>query len=86
MLAIKAVVIAIFVILIGVPLYAIPATLTLPVGPRPGVKELTIQQAAAQLRNSGIKDWELVEAARALVAERMQYSRRNSFDSSGEIW
>ena len=82
MLAIRAVVIAIFVILIGVPLYAIPATFTLPAGARPGVEELTIQQAAAHLRSTGKKDWELVEAARVLVAERMQYSRRNSFDSS----
>lgn len=86
MLAIKAVVIAIFVILIGVPLYAIPATLTLPVGLRPGLEDLTIHQAAVQLRSSGKTDWELVEAARALVAERMQYSRRNSFDSSGRAF
>lgn len=86
MLAIKAVLIAIIVILIGVPLYGVPATLTLPRGPRPGVEELTIQQAAAQLRSSGKTDWELVEAARAMVAERMQYSRRNSFDSSGRAF
>jgi PDZ domain-containing secreted protein len=86
MLAIKAVVIAITVILIGVPLYAVPATFTLPGGPRPGVKELTIQKAAAQLRSSGKTGWELVEAARALVAERMQYSRRNSFDHSGRAF
>jgi hypothetical protein len=83
MIIIKAFLIALMVILIGIPLYAIPATITLPAGPRPGLQELTIQQAAAQLRESGKTNWELVEAARALVAERMQYSRRNSFDSSG---
>ena len=56
MLVIKAVLIALIVILIGVPLYAVPATLTLPAGPRSGVEELTIQQAAAQLRNSRVTD------------------------------
>jgi hypothetical protein len=67
-------------ILIGVPLYAIPATLTLPPGTRPGIVELTIAQAAQDLKKTGLADWELVETARALVADRMQYSRRNSFD------
>lgn len=68
------------VIILGVPLYALPATLTLPSGPRPGIEKMTIAQAAQQLRESGKEDWSLVEAARTLVAERMQYSRRNSFD------
>jgi transglutaminase-like putative cysteine protease len=70
----------IIVILIGVPLYAVPATVTLPPGPRPGVEELTIEQASQKLKETGLRDWELVEKARAMVAERMQYSRRNSFD------
>ena len=86
MQAIKAVLIALVVILIGVPLYAVPASLTLPAGSRPGVDGLTVQQAAAQLNATGKTGWELVEAARALVAERMQYSRRNSFDSSGKAF
>lgn len=75
-----------FVILFGVPLYALPATFSLPSGARPGVDPLTIQQAAQNLRNSGLKDWHLVEAARALVAERMQYSRRNAFDSPAKAF
>lgn len=64
----------------GPPLYALPATLSLPRGRRPGLAPLTIPQAAQQLKASGKTGWELVEAARALVAERMAYCRRNSFD------
>jgi hypothetical protein len=74
------------VILVGVPLYAVPATFTLPAGTRPGLAELTIQGAAQQLEGSGKTGWALVEAARALVSERMQYSRRNSFDPSGRAF
>lgn len=71
---------SIIAILLGVPLYAVPASISLPPGPRPGVEELTIEQASQELKETGLRDWELVEAARALVAERMQYSQRNSFD------
>ena len=77
---------SILVILFGVPLYAVPATLSLPPGTRPGVEKLTIEQAAHELKDTGMTDWELVEAARALVAERMQYSRRNSFDPAGKAF
>jgi hypothetical protein len=65
---------------IGVPLYALPATLSLPAGRRSGLGPMTIKQAAGQLRATGQTGWELVESARALVGERMAYSRRNSFD------
>jgi hypothetical protein len=61
-------------------LYSLPAMMTLPRGTRPGIEELTISEAADQLRETGTTDWELVEEARAVVAERMAYSRRNSFD------
>jgi transglutaminase-like putative cysteine protease len=64
----------------GPPLYALPATLSLPRGRRPGLAPLTIPQAAQQLKSSGKTGWALVETARALVAERMAYCRRNSFD------
>ena len=74
--------IAILGIIVGVPLYALPATLSLPAGPRPGIEELTISQAARQLQDTGKTGWVLVEAARALVAERMQYCRRNAFDTA----
>lgn len=67
-------------ILLGVPIYALPATLSLGPGRRPGLGPLTIEEAADQLRVSGKQGWVLVEAARALVSERMHYSRRNSFD------
>lgn len=61
-------------------LYALPATLSLPSGQRPGLEPLTLAQAARQLAATGESGWALVEAARALVAERMAYCRRNSFD------
>jgi transglutaminase-like putative cysteine protease len=73
--------VAMAAIFAGLPLYALPATLMLPRGPRPGIGELTLAGAAAQLRATGKTGAALVEAARALVAERMQYCRRNSFDS-----
>jgi hypothetical protein len=68
------------VITVGVPAYALPATISLGWGMRPGLLPLTISQAAQDLRQTGKKGWQLVEAARVLVAKRMQYSRRNSFD------
>jgi len=61
--------VALLAIAIGMPLYALPATLLLPRGQRPGVKKLTISQAALRLRQSGTEGWLLVEAARALVAQ-----------------
>ena len=67
-------------IIIGVILYALPATLSLGRGRRPGITPLTLQEAAQQLRSSGQSGAVLVEAARSLVGERMQYCRRNSFD------
>ncbi len=86
MFVIKAILITLLAILVAVPLYAVPATITLPAGPRPGIEELTIKQAAKQLKSTGKTGWELVEAARSMVAERMQYSRRNSFDPAGRAF
>ena len=68
---------------VGVPLFALPATLSLPRGQRPGISRLTIEQAAQRLRaDTDRAGWDRVEAARALVGQRMSYSRRNSFDSA----
>lgn len=67
-------------LLVGLPVYALPATLSLPPGRRPGLEPLTLPQAAQRLGASGKSGLALVEAARALVAQRMVYSRRNSFD------
>jgi transglutaminase-like putative cysteine protease len=78
--------ILIFIFLAGVALYAVPATFSLPPGPRPGIKKLTIQEAAQHLLASGKTGWDLVEAARSMVAERMQYFRRNSFDPAGRAF
>jgi hypothetical protein len=73
-------------ILIFIPAYALPATYSLGWGPRPGLEPLTIKQAVDELHKTGMTGWSLVEAARALVADRMQYSRRNAFDSSGRAF
>jgi transglutaminase-like putative cysteine protease len=68
-------------LIVGLPLYALPATLSLPRGRRPGIEELTLAEAARQLEVTAKTGMALAEAARALVGERMQYCRRNSFDS-----
>ena len=73
-------------IAVGVPLFGLLATLSLPRGQRRGVDKLTIEQAARQLQASDPEGWDRVEAARALVGQRMQYSRRNSFDSAGRAF
>ncbi len=78
--------IAVLAFAVGVPLYALPATLSLPRGQRPGVEKLTIPQAAQQLRQTGKTGWALVEAARALVGQRMQYCRRNSLDRAAKAF
>jgi transglutaminase-like putative cysteine protease len=77
---------AILAFAVGVPLYALPATLSLPRGQRSGVAKLTIPQAAQQLRQTGRTGWPLVEAARALVGQRMRYCRRNSLDSAAKAF
>jgi hypothetical protein len=68
-------------VVLGVMLYALPATVSLPGGPRPGVKELTIDDAAERLSQTDLDGWDLIEKARLLVGERFSYCRRNSFDS-----
>lgn len=77
----KVTLLAIAAIILGLPLYALPATRSLPEGRRPGLKKLTLAGAASQLCATGQTGSALAEAARALVADRMQYCRRNSFDS-----
>jgi hypothetical protein len=68
-------------IITSLPLYALPATRSLARGRRPGIEELTLEEAATRLQASGGTGRELAEAARELVANRMEYCRRNSFDS-----
>ena len=69
------------VLISGPLLYVLPASLSLPRGRRPGLEDLTLDQAAVQLRQSGAEGWSIVEQARLLVGERMAYCRRNGFDS-----
>lgn len=78
----KAVFIMLGIMFVAVPLYALPATLSLPGGLRSGIEPLTIEQATRKLQSTELTGWELVEAARSLVEERIQYSRRNSFDTA----
>lgn len=68
-------------VFIGLFLYVLPATLSLPRGRRQGLEDLTLEQAAIQLQESGAQGWDLVEEARLLVGGRMAYCRRNGFDS-----
>lgn len=60
---------------------AVPATLSLPPGIRPGLEKLTVAEAAKKLKETGYQGWDLVKEATLLVHERIQYSRRNSFDN-----
>lgn len=75
-------VLTLLLLIAALPLYALPATLSLQAGARPGVEPLTISAAARRLMRSGLKGRPLVEAARRMVADRMQYCRRNSFDTA----
>ena len=68
-------------VVLGVVVYALPATWDLEQGIRPGIEELTIEDAVSYLSHSGSSGVELMEQARLLVGQRMQYCRRNSFDS-----
>ena len=71
----------IIIVILAPPLYALPASLSLKRGHRPGLKPRTLAMAAAQLKDTGLVGYELVEAARSLVEGRMLYCRRNGFDS-----
>lgn len=42
----------------------------------------TIKDAVVYLKNKELKDWELVKEAQRLVAEKMEYSRRNNWDTT----
>ena len=60
-------------------LIPIPAMLSLPSGIRPGIEELTIDQAVDKLSTSGRSGWDLVKEARNLTGDRMNYCRRNNY-------
>jgi hypothetical protein len=81
MVVLAIVPIAVLATNLGIALYALPAIFTLPKGLRPGLKPLSLSQSMQRLLETGKTRWDLVEAARALVEERMLYRRRNSFDS-----
>lgn len=72
--------ILVIMIILGVIIYSMPATLSLSSGIRPGIAPLTITEAVDQLHKCNLRGWELVDTARIMVIIRMQYCRRNSFD------
>ena len=80
----------IFGVILGIfttsTLYALPAMFSLGWKTRPGLQPLTIEAAARQLAASEKSGWDLAEGARALVADRMDYSRRNSYDSASRAF
>lgn len=82
----KIISILVLVIFFGGSLYTLPAVISLPGGRRDGIPLLSISQAVEDLRETGGSGWDLVEAARALVEERMQYCRRNSFNHASRAF
>ena len=62
-------------------LFSIPAMLTLPPGVRPGLEEQTIEQAVDTLKSLNLPEQELIQESRKLLVNRMQYCRRNSYDT-----
>jgi len=77
----QIILIIILFIFFGVIIFSIPATLSLQKGIRPGIEKLTIDDAINNFREQNIQGFELVEQTRKLIITRMQYCRRNSFDS-----
>jgi hypothetical protein len=69
------------VFIAGWMIYSLPATLSLQRGIRPGIDKTTIEEAVKMLKASGNTGTELIKAARSVTITRMQYCRRNSFDS-----
>ncbi len=67
-------------VVFAAPIYALPATLSLRRGRRSGLEPLTLAEASDRIRVDYPHGYDQVEAARALVGERMVYCRRNSFD------
>ena len=63
----KITVLAVAAIIAGMLLYALPATLLLPTGLRPGIKNLTLADAAQQLADTGKTGEDLVEGELALT-------------------
>lgn len=63
-------------------LYTLPALRRLPKQKERSLHGITtIDDAVRQLRNSGKTGWDLVAAAQALVNAKMEYSRRNGWDT-----
>jgi hypothetical protein len=63
-------------------LYTLPALRRLPKAKEQSLDGITtLDDAVRELRNSGKTGWELVAAAQALVNAKMEYSRRNGWDT-----
>ena len=61
--------------------YSLSATFSLPHGIRSRIEKMTIEEAVKKLRKSKLVGSDLIEQAKKMVTSRMQYCRRNSFDS-----
>jgi hypothetical protein len=82
----KGTLLAVGAFIFALPLSVLPATLLLPPGLRPGIKKLMLAEATKRLQATGRIGKALVEVARSLAADRMQYCRRNSFDSPAKAF
>jgi hypothetical protein len=65
-------------ILAGGTLFSMAAMISLPAGPRPGIREESIDDAVRLLESSGLSGWGLVREATNHVDERFEYCRRNN--------
>src|SRR4051812_46432656 len=67
---------------VGLYLYTLPALSRLPKQKDRSLQGIiTVDDAVRSLRDGGKRDWELVAAAQKLVNAKMEYSRRNGWDT-----
>jgi hypothetical protein len=68
-------------------LYTLPALSRLPKGKSRALQSVvTIDDAVRDLRSSGLTGWALVTAAQKLVNAKMEYSRRNGWDTPSQAF
>jgi hypothetical protein len=78
---------AVMVALGSLYLYTLPALWRLPTEKSRSLHGITtLDDAVAHLAASGKEGWELVTAAQQLVHAKMEYSRRNNWDSSARAF
>lgn len=70
----------VLIILTGVIIVSIPALCSLPAGIRPGIDDLTIDEAIEIIKRKKLNKYQIIEESRRLIIARMKYCRRNSYD------